>query len=207
MIKRIIFDLDNTLIMWKDDYLGAIKETLKLYNIDEDYKYVSSIIDEYDNEFSCYDKNLMVEFINKKLKSKIDIKILNTFLNKFGYMSEKNNDVIDVLNYLSKKYELVVLTNWFSNPQIERLKYANIYKYFKEVIGGEIYVKPNEKAFLNACGEYKPNECLMIGDDYEKDILPANKLGIKVIYFNSKNKENKNNFKEIHNIKELEVIM
>lgn len=207
MIKRIIFDLDNTLIMWKDEYLSSIKETVDKYKIKEDYKYISSIIDEYDDKFDYYDKELLINYINSKLENKIDMNFFNTFLDKFGYMSEKDEKVKDVLEYLSKKYELVVLTNWFLKPQRERLKNIDILKYFKEVYGGETYMKPNKKAFINACGEYKPNECLMIGDDYKKDIEGASNAGLKVIYFNYKNKKNKNNYQEIKDLSELKEIL
>lgn len=207
MIKRIIFDLDNTLIMWKDEYLKAIKETVELYKMNEDYKYISSLIDEYDDKFKYYDKNLLIEYINKNIKSKIDIKFLNTFLDKFGYMSKEDKKVIDVLDYLSNKYELVVLTNWFKEPQRERLKNANILKYFKEVIGGEQYMKPSKEAYILACCEYKPNECLMIGDSYNKDIEGAYKAGLNVIYYNYLNKENKNKYKEIKKLSELKEIL
>ena len=132
---------------------------------------------------------------------------LETFFNKFGYMSERNEEVIEVLDYLSKKYELVVLTNWFQAPQRERLKNADILKYFKEVIGGELYMKPSGDAFINACGKYKLNECIMIGDDYNKDILGASNAGLDVIYFNYKNKENVDNFREINKLSELERIL
>ena len=207
MIKRIIFDLDNTLIMWKDDYLKAIKETVKEFNIKEDYNYISSLIDEYDNKFNHYDKELMVNYINQNIKNKIDINFLNTFLSKFGKMSDISKSTIEVLEYLSKKYDLVVLTNWFKIPQEERLKHAQILKYFKDVIGGELYMKPNLKAFISACGDYSKEECLMIGDDYNKDIKGANLAGLNVIYFNYKNKENKDNFKEIKSLIELKEIL
>ncbi len=207
MIKRIIFDLDNTLIMWKNDYLKAIKETVEQYKIKEDYSYLSSIIDEYDNKFDHYDKKLLIDFINEKIENKIDINFLNTFLDKFGNMSDISKSTIEVLEYLNIKYELVVLTNFFKIPQEKRLKHAKILKYFNEVIGGELSMKPCSKAFLNACGCYKPNECLMIGDDYNKDIIGASESGLDVIYFNYKNKENKNNYKEIKTLKELERML
>lgn len=206
MIKRIIFDLDNTLIMWKDEYLNALKETMELYNIKEDYKYINLLIDEYDNKFEYYDKELLLNYINNRIKYKIDINILNTFLDKFGYMSQSDNKVINVLEYLSKKYELVVLTNWFQKPQENRLKNAEILKYFKEVIGGEISMKPYKKAFINACGKYLPKECLMIGDDYDKDIVGADNAGLNVIYFNYKNQEN-SKYKEIKDLEELKEML
>ena len=207
MIKRIIFDLDNTLIMWKDEYLSAIKETVELYKIKDDYKYISTLIDEYDNRYSYYDKDLLVEFINKNINDKIDTNFIDTFLNKIGYCSDIDYDVINTLKYLSNKYELVVLTNWFTVPQINRLKHAKIDKYFKYVIGGEEVIKPNKKAFLKACYPYEADECIMVGDDYIKDIKGAYDSGLNVIYFNYKKKENKDNFKEINKFIELERIL
>ena len=206
MVKRIIFDLDNTLIMWKNSYTNALKETLEKFDIKEDVNYVNSLIDLYDDKFEYYSKELLLDFLNQNLKTKINMEFLNTFLEKFGYMSEANEKVKETVEYLSTKYELVVLTNWFTIPQKERLKNAGILKCFKEVIGGERYMKPNKLAFLNACGVFLPNECLVIGDDYNKDILGASNAGLNVIYFNYKSKPN-SKFKEIKKIEELERIL
>ena len=65
MIKKIIFDLDNTLIIWKDEYLEALRKTLKKYNINEDANYVNDIIDSYEDYYDKYDKEKMLEIINK----------------------------------------------------------------------------------------------------------------------------------------------
>ena len=68
MIKKIIFDLDNTLIMWKDEYLNALKETLKKYNINEEPNYVNDFIDNYEDYYDKYDKQNMLDHINNKIK-------------------------------------------------------------------------------------------------------------------------------------------
>ena len=206
-MKRIIFDLDNTLIMWKNEYLKAIKKATEEFEISDNYEYISSLIDEYDNKFRYYDKKLLVDFINKHIESKITMEFLDRFLELFGNMSDVSQDVVDTLEYLSKKYELIILTNWFKEPQYNRLKHAGIAKYFKEVIGGEEYMKPNKEAFIKACGSCNVSECVMIGDDYNKDIKGANLAGLNVIYFNYKNKENKDNFKEIKSLIELKEIL
>ena len=207
MIKRIIFDLDDTLIIWKKDYIKALEDTLKLFNIDEDADYINSLIDEYDDKFDHYDVGLLISYINKFIKNKLDLSIFKVFLDKLSYMSDESIEVIDTLNYLSKKYELVVLTNWFTDVQVKRLKKANILNFFKEVYGGEVYMKPNKKAFLMACSKYKPSECLMIGDNYQKDILGAKNANLNVIYFNFKNKENIDNFTEIKKFSELKEVL
>lgn len=38
VIKKLIFDLDNTIIEWIPEYVEALKETLNEYKIDIDYK-------------------------------------------------------------------------------------------------------------------------------------------------------------------------
>ena len=46
MIKKLIFDLDNTLIIWKDEYSLELKYLLEEYKIDICYKKVDKIIDD-----------------------------------------------------------------------------------------------------------------------------------------------------------------
>ena len=207
MIKKLIFDLDNTLIMWKDEYLEALKKTIKKYNINEDADYVNSLIDNYEDYYDKYDKEKMLEHINNNIKEKINMDFIDDFLIEIGYMSEPNEEVIDTLEYLSKKYELVVLTNWFKIPQTNRLKTAMIDKYFKELFGGEDYIKPNKEAFLTAAGNTKLEECIMIGDSYNIDVMGAYNTGIKPIFMNPKHKENKNKFQEIEKISDLKNIL
>ena len=53
--------------------------------------------------------------------------------------------VIEVLEYLkSKDKSLVVLTNWYSLPQVERLKNAGIFEYFDDVSHQNLYYIPTK---------------------------------------------------------------
>ena len=207
MIKKIIFDLDNTLIIWKDEYVQALKDTLKKYNNNEDPDYVNNLIDSYEEYYDKYDKENMLNYLNENIKEKINIDFMNDFLEKIGYMSEPNEDVINTLEYLSKKYELVVLTNWFTEAQTNRLKTAKIDKYFKRIFGGEDCIKPEKQAFITAAGNTPLEQCIMIGDSYDIDIMGAYNTGIKPIFMNSKHKENKNNFQEIEKLSDLKNIL
>ena len=207
MIKKLIFDLDNTLIMWKDEYIDALRDTLKKYNNNEDPNYINDLIDSYENYYDKYDKEKMLEHINNNIKEKLNMDFMNDFLESIGYMSAPDDDVIDTLDYLSKKYELVVLTNWFRNPQINRLKAAKIDRYFSEIYGGEDFIKPNKEAFVKAAGNTKLEECIMIGDSYNLDVMGAYNAGIKPIFMNPKHKENKNNFDEIEKLSDLKDIL
>ena len=207
MIKKLIFDLDNTLIMWKDEYVDAITKSIDKFGIKCDAHYMSNLVDEYENYYDRYDKNLLIEFINDRIDSKIDINFIDDFLYNIGFCVDADSSVIDTLEYLSGKYELVVLTNWFTEAQSNRLKVAKIDKYFSEIYGGEDFIKPNKQAFIKAAGDTKLEECIMIGDSYNLDVMGAYNAGIKPIFMNPKHKENKNNFEEIERFSDLKNIL
>ena len=79
---------------------------------------------------------------------------------------------------------MVVLTDWFKGQQIERLKKSKIIEYFQEVYAAEkTKRKPFKEAFMQAIGENKPEECIMIGDDFQRDIEGALKAGLQAIYY------------------------
>ena len=179
MIKKIIFDLDNTLIDWIDEYDYALRDTLIKYNINFDYGLLSNAIDEYDYTSKIYNSYDLMNYLNNKYNLGITIDFINDWLKELGKQGKPNKGVVELLEYLHNKYELVVLTNWESNCQINRLKSAGIYKYFKGVYGGEVYKKPSYEAFKKAMGPYNIDECIMVGDSMKFDIEPALKLGIK----------------------------
>lgn len=207
MIKRLIFDLDNTLIMWKDEYVGALAKTIDKFNINCDAHYLSDLIDEYENYYDRYDKELLMEFINKNIESKVDIGFIDDFLYNIGFCGDVDDSVVETLEYLSSKYELVVLTNWFTTAQFNRLKSAGIDKYFKKVFGGDLVLKPNEEAFINSCEGLDVKSCLMIGDDYDRDMIGAQSAGLNTLYFNYKKKDNVLNFDEFYNFSDLKNIL
>lgn len=207
MIKKLIFDLDNTLIMWKDEYVDAIAKSISKFNIKCDPNYMSNLVDEYENYYDRYDKDLLIEFINERIDSKVDMNFINDFLYNIGFCGDVDDSVIDTLEYLSGKYELVVLTNWFTEAQSNRLRSAGIGKYFSKVYGGDLILKPEKQAFINAAGNTKLEECIMIGDSYNLDVMGAYNAGIRPIFMNPKHKENKNNFEEIEKLSDLKDIL
>ena len=133
MIKKLIFDLDNTLIIWKDEYSLELKYLLEEYKVDTDYKKVDKIIDDLEYKHDTISKEILLNDINNNLKLNLDISFIDELEKRQSKLSFINNDLIDVLDYLSKKYELVILSNYFTNIQKNRLKNAKIDKYFTKV--------------------------------------------------------------------------
>lgn len=194
MIKRLIFDIDNTLIMWKDEYYDySISNTFKELGISFDksfIKHFDEAVDSYEDYYDIYDKEKFVKHLNNNLS----IDLPNNFVDIWmKYLSEcyeePSKEFIDTLEYLSNKYELVILSNWFRLSQENRLINMKINKYFtKQIYTENIKNKPNKEAFMEAIKPYNIDECIMIGDSIEKDIKGAESIGMKAILIDDKTK-------------------
>jgi len=103
-----------------------------------------------------------------------------------------NNHLIDgakeLLEYLMPKYQLHIITNGFKEVQNIKLSNAKIRHYFDTVTNSEEVgvKKPNPIIFEHAIkvSGAEISKSLMIGDNYEADILGAESLGFKTICFN-----------------------
>lgn len=208
MIKRIIFDLDNTIMIWKDNYINALKDTLLYFKVDIKYlDDINNIIENLENKYDRISKEVLLDDINNDLELNLNIDFVDYLFKKQSLLCDISSDVCDTLKYLSSKYSLAVLTNYFKEVQEERLRCANILKYFDDVYGGELFIKPDSKAFLNATSNYKVDECLMIGDNIKIDIDGARKLGFKVIAVDYFNKTTSDSYPVIRNFGDLKKIL
>lgn len=203
MIKRLIFDIDNTLITWKKEYDKVLDEVLKEINYPRTenlYNEIHNAEMEYEQNLKKFDKKEMLNFINKKLNLKLPQNFIDLWLEKLQYCIPKELDKQDyeTLEYLYNKYELVALTNWFKESQVKRLENLNILKFFKRVYGAEKYAKPYKESFLQAIGKNKIYECAMIGDNLQTDIIAAKNVGIQKLVWKDNNNE-KEQYKEFLN--------
>jgi putative hydrolase of the HAD superfamily len=97
----------------------------------------------------------------------------------------------DALEYLRHNYICCIASNaGFSDTLLMRkaLKRVSLVKYFyyyftSRELGRE---KPDKRFFLNISEKIKikPEECILIGNDYKKDIEGAKAAGMKTILFN-----------------------
>jgi len=192
MIKRIIFDIDGTLIT-NVNFKPYIAETLISYGV-KDLKKINLFIEnikKYEEKYASYDKDKYLEYFSSVLDIKLDIDFLNIFWNNLRYAIPKNSlEIKNVLDSLND-YELVLLSNYFEESQRNRLKEMGINDYFIEYYGEKI-VKPQKKVYYDAAGKYTPKECVIIGDDKINDIDVPKSLGFNTIYINNDNGDIKN---------------
>ncbi len=171
LVKWIFFDVGTTLLDEEKAYDHRVFDMIKDTNI------------------------TFEEFNNKRIELAIQgldgnsaaIKYFN--LIKTPWHSEDEvlfKDTIDVLEYLkSKGYKLGIIANQKKGLQ-KRLDEFGILEFFDLVIASaEVGVsKPDKEIFEIALAKAncKPNECIMIGDRLDNDIIPASQIGMKTIW-------------------------
>ena len=187
MIKRLIFDVDGTLIKGVN-FAHSIEETLKKFNLNSEEHIQAFIkgIGTYEQIYNNYNIADYTKHIGMMLKTKLPKDFVPTFFETLKTcIPTDNSEIHKTIRNFSKKYELVLLTNYFAESQLNRLNNMGIGKYFTECYG-ERLIKPNTEAYINACGKNKPYECIMIGDDKNLDIKGAKKAGLNTIFVNTK---------------------
>ena len=99
----------------------------------------------------------------------------------------------ELLDYLSAKYTLTIISNGFSELQYQKLNNSGISHYFAHVVLSEDAgaLKPDRKIFDLALklNHAKAEECIMIGDIFQADVAGAQNAGIDQIFFNRHKQE------------------
>ena len=202
-IKLITFDLDDTFWDIKNTIIRAEKNSRKWVEkkigeeIDwgtfEDFIKIRNNLIKKDSSLE-YDlgllrKKIIAHHTKKYFKNEND---LNIFIdNAFEYFLKERHkitfydDVQSVLEELSRKYKLGVLTN--GNADINKLKIGHMFDFSISSIDVKSN-KPEQNHFLKAQELSKVDfeNTLHVGDHPINDILGARKLGIEVMWFNLK---------------------
>ena len=207
-MEKFLFDLDGTLM--NADFELENQFLRELFPSKEEADLIIpkkvQIIEEYEFLFPRYDLDAFRNYFCMRSGVNIKEEVFQEWL-RFG--SCLNDTIIEgvpeVLEYLkSKDKKLVILSNWFTEVQIERLRKNGLLHYFEEIYGGDYTLKPNKKAFLRAMGSTSPSECVMIGDNYFKDVLGARAVGCEALFYgpNSDLIIDKQKIKRMNEIKE-----
>lgn len=152
MIKRLIFDIDETLIT-DVTFDEAIKRTLSEFDLisEEDLQKYKYGILTYEKEHYRYEEKEYLQYFSKILGKKLNEKFLHIHFNNLSIhaIPDYNKELINTIEKLSRKYELVLLSNYFEESQRNRLKKIGINNYFTEYYGEKIS-KPHKQAFIDA---------------------------------------------------------
>lgn len=208
MKRRFIFDIDGTLLNGNfQKEIDYFRSVLSAEDYEKFIKVYFKLLIKYESKFKKYDVHKLSEFLKEESKTNITDEIIEGWIDINSNMDDVINDgVIETLEYLkSKEKSLVVLTNWFYKTQKSRLKNSGLLKYFDEIYAGDSALKPNKESYISACGPYSLEECIMIGDDLQKDVYEPSMMGIDSVYYNPNNNyfQSTNKVLSIKNIKEI----
>jgi putative hydrolase of the HAD superfamily len=227
--KHLFFDLDHTL--W--DFETNAKETIwELYEMNglkvkgvydfdlffERYSYHNERLwDRYTKGYIKQEelrwKRMWLVLLDFKVADeKLAKQLAAQFLERLPHRKNLFPYTAEILQYLKEKgYILHLLTNGFENVQHSKLRNSNLQDYFTEVITSEASnsLKPNKEIFEYAFQKCKTcaEECIMIGDNLDADILGAMNAGMDTVFVNHNKIET--NIKPtftVHHLKELEEI-
>ena len=210
MTKKIIFDLDNTLLFLSDEWKEAYKKFIDKYNLHISAEDLFACIGDFEKNIKniTVSKEKLCRYVNNVLGIDLNKEMILGLSEVYADTALLNiNITYDVLNYLSKKYELIAYTNWFTDNQMKRLKKHNLDKFFSKVYGWDILPKkPSKEGVKKIIKNDAIDDYIFIGDSIELDLEVPDSMGMDTIFYNRKNiKQNK--YKEIYNIEELKNIL
>jgi len=199
-IKHIFFDLDHTLWDFETNSKRTFSYIFDKNGLDIEFE---SFIDAYQPINHQYWKLFRQDKVTKaqlrygRLKEAfqaIEFESNDALIHLLSeeyitYLADHNElfeNTIQILDYLQAKYRMHIITNGFEEVQHRKLKNSKLMPYFEEVITSEKVgvKKPNPMIFqyaLDITGA-KSDESIMIGDNFEADILGAKNMGMQVIF-------------------------
>lgn len=203
MIKRIIFDIDDTIFNTKKDCIDSYNEFFKMYDFNKTAEELYDKIDELNyidittiNEYYIFLK----EYLGDKFTEDVFDEFCDIYIKSATFLYD---DYESLFKELSEKYELYIWSNWFYYIHINKLNNKGILKYFKKVYTIDTFgKKPDLECYKKICEPYKFEECVMVGDSIKGDVEPALLLGIKSIYVGKNEKYN-----PIKNLNEIRKIL
>lgn len=205
MIKNVFLDLDDTILDFHMAERIALsktlqhfgiepkKETLARYNVLnlEQWRLLEQgVLTREEVKERRY--RLLFDEIGADCCAASATKYYESLLGIGHYFMEGAQELLQVL---SKEYDLYLATNGTMEVQKSRIRSAAIAKYFKNIfISQEIgFDKPDIEFFKHCFSrilDFKKSETVIIGDSLTSDIKGGNNAGIKTIWFNPKGLEN-----------------
>jgi putative hydrolase of the HAD superfamily len=203
--KHLFFDLDHTL--WDFDRNSRVT----MERVYQEFALKELGIDDFEAMFASYNVHndrLWERYRNKYIKREelrwkrmwlmlLDFKIADTALAheiSMAYLEILPTQTLlvpnakEVLDHCKGRYEMHLITNGFETTQRLKLQYSGIARYFTHLITSEKSnsMKPHKDIFDHAMrmADTNTDECIMIGDAVDIDIMGAINAGMDSVYYN-----------------------
>jgi len=226
MIKTIFFDLDDTIFDFHKAEAVAVSKTLAEQGVDNSKQTVARYSEINASMWKRLEKGELSreEVLVKRFEQlflELGVEDCDAFDTRKKY--EKNLSVghyfvdgaYELLEKLSKKYDLYLVSNGTYKVQEGRLNSSGIKKFFKGIFISEKlgFVKPQKEFFdevFSKIQNFDKQSAIIVGDSLSSDIKGGNNAGIKTCWFNPKHLQNQTDAKvdyEIHSLTEIYKIL
>lgn len=202
--KNLFFDLDDTLWAFSLNARDTYEEMYRKYGYDR-------FFDSFEHYYSLYNRRnleLWAEYADGKVtKEELNrqrylypLEAVGVYEPALAKAYEKDAlaaiptksklmpHAREVLEYLSPRYNLYILSNGFKELQFHKMRSSGIDKYFRKIILSDDIgiLKPWPEIFHFALSatQSELNESLMIGDSWENDIAGAAGVGMHQVFYN-----------------------
>lgn len=198
--KKIIFDLDNTILDFSDTEDKSLKKIIDAYKLPYTKETVKTYKDINHDLWRKLEQGIITReqlfssrfaLFLEKYGIKVDGKKVDALFSENlgeGYkMMEHAHELMTVLK--NNGYKLYAGSNGVADIQWQRMEGAGIQHFFEEVfISEEIGVEKPDPHFFNhifdTLKDYNKEEFLMVGDSLTSDIKGANNAGIDSVWYN-----------------------
>ena len=229
MIKYLLWDIDNTLLSFDLAERASMTKGFDKFGLDiGDEKALEVYKNINDKYWKMLEKGHMTreEILTGRFEEFFDLydiayddRLVNDFnlfyQEELGKQVFFNDNAEEVLRKLGKDYKQYAVTNGSKVAQSGKLKNSGLDKVFDGVFISEDlgYDKPSLEYFdlvFENIGSKNRDEYILIGDSLTSDMLGSNNAGIKNIWYNPNDFDNKASVKvdyTINNLKEVIKIL
>ena len=224
-LNHIFFDLDRTLWDFETNSKAALVQIFDELKLSNHIPTFDSFYDEYrvvNADF--WDKYSKGTISKAELRSGRFAQTLKKFSIKNDQLSHKLGErYVEVSPYQTNlfpetketlielknnNHQLHIITNGFKEVQFIKLENSGILNYFDDILcSEEVGVnKPDPLVFKKALERTRAKsiESMMIGDDFNADVLGAEKCGIRGVLFDPHNHhEERSGVERIQSLKEI----
>lgn len=223
-LKYIIFDLDDTLYNYEinNQYALSLIHKKINHNFNISFEISQNTLDKVKKDYkvevgniaSSHNRYIYLKHMFENLK--IPLKFLDEYhrfyWDSFFQNCKPEDTVLEFLTFFKDNYpeiKLVILTDFTAKEQFDKLHHLKIFDFFDLIITSEEIgiEKPSIKTFNYVLSKLNcsRNEVIMIGNDFNKDILGSISSNIYAFHFDKKNKDfiftknycSFNNFKQL----------
>ncbi|MHA1649231.1 MAG: TIGR02253 family HAD-type hydrolase [Candidatus Helarchaeota archaeon] len=228
MIKLTIFDLDDTLFNSTELSTQARRNAVRAMidlglpaTFEEAYQVLSEVVEEYGSNYGHHFDQMLKRLNVESDKLKLYVSAGMIAYHDVKYANIRPfHDVIPTFIRLKKlEVKICILSDGDAIKQYEKILRLRLQDFLDDIIiTEEVGIrKPNPKLFELPLKRAKvqPNEAIYIGDNYERDIVPCIKIGIKTVLIHRGGKYDQSNMKkrspppdyEIYNLNDLVSII